>query len=671
MSPLPDARATSPDAPTADEREARIRALRAKRRARLRRLAIRSGVGTGLTLLLVGVFAYWLLTTVAGRDVLLAQIKARLPADASLQWQRAEGPASGPMTLYGVHFRWKKLDFVARRVVLDPALRPLLGRRLRLDALRIDGATLDLPPSDKPFELPRWPDSLPQITVPLALQADDIRVDGLRITREAAPLVDIRRLRGGLDASTGRLALSNVAIDSDRGQFALHGTYAPREHYRTDLRATALVPVKNSRTPLRLGFIARGDLDAMDVALAGAAPGPVRATLTLRGADRPRWSFNASAHDIDTASLGGTPGDPPQTTNIDVTARGTGGDGRLQGTIVRGDSRITVHPSIVHLEQQVLGFAPLDVELLGGRVRVRGRGDFGERHNARVDYAISARGLRWGEGASRVAADADVGIAGTQAQWAVNGRSRLTRGGRQADVALIGSGRQAMLTVQQLRARMPTGVLDANGRVTWRPQLDWNLRARLAGFDPGYFVPGWDGALRGTLATTGQRTTGQPLQAQVALPSIGGRLRGRRIGGSGQLRIADGRYRGVLALNVDRGRLLAQGDAGFAPLARWNVDARLQRFDPSFVFDGWPARSTRRCTASARDAPAPPANPRDSMRASTCRASAAGCAAAPSPATAACACKVATSAATCSSPPVQAASTRAAASAIASTSMRA
>ncbi|WP_133479661.1 translocation/assembly module TamB domain-containing protein [Cognatilysobacter segetis] len=587
MSRLPDATPTPADAPTPDEREARIRELRAKRRARMRRLALRSGIGTGVVLLLVGVFAYWLLTTIAGRDLLLAQIKARLPADASLTWTRAEGPASGPMTLHGVHFRWKKLDFVARRVVLDPALRPLLGRKLRLDALQVDGATLDLPPSDKPFELPRWPDSLPQITVPLALQADDIRVDGLRITREAAPLIDIRRLRGGLDASTGRLALSNVAIDSDRGRFALHGTYAPRERYRTDLQATALVPAKNSRAPLRLGFVARGDLDAMDVALAGAAPGPVRVMLTLRGADRPRWTFAASAHDVDTAALGGTPGDPPQTTDIDFSARGTGGDGRLQGAIVRGDSRITVHPSVVHLEQQVLGFAPLDVELLGGRVLVRGRGDFGERHNARVDYSIAARDLHWGEGAARVRADADVGIAGTQSRWAVNGRSRLARGGRQADVSLVGSGRQAMLTVQQLRARMPTGVLDANGRVTWRPQLDWNLRARLAGFDPGYFVPGWDGALRGTLATTGRRVTGQPLQAQVELPSLGGRLRGRRIGGSGNVHVNDGLYRGVLALTVDDGRLLAQGEAGFAPLARWNGDARLQRFDPSFLFDGW------------------------------------------------------------------------------------
>ncbi|WP_133501457.1 translocation/assembly module TamB domain-containing protein [Cognatilysobacter terrigena] len=588
MSPLPDAPPPDPREPTPEEREARIRELRAKRRARLRTLGIRSAIGSGALLVAIIAFAYWLLTTIAGRDLLLAQIKARLPADASLEWKDAEGPASGPMTLHDVRFRWKKLAFAAQRVTIDPALRPLLGRRLRLDAMQVESATLDLPPNDKPFELPRWPQSLPQIVVPLSLQADDIRIDGLRVTRQAAPLIDIRRVRGGLDASTGRLVVSKVAIDSDRGRFALNGTYAPVDRYRTDFVATALVPVKGSSAPLRLGFVARGDLDAMNVALAGAAPGPVRATMTLRGAHRPHWVVQANAHDVDLGAITGTPTDPPQMAQLDLDARGTGGDGTVRASFVHGDTRVLVHPSTLHLEQQVLAFAPLDVEMLGGRIVVRGRGDFGERHNARVDYTVAARGLRWGEAASQVIADADVAIAGTQSAWTVKGTSALVRGGRRAELALNGVGRQGVLTVQRLQARMPTGTLDANGRITARPQLDWNLRANLAGFDPGYFAPSWSGALRGAFATTGRRDDAGVLHAVVDAPQLGGTLRGRRVGGSAHINLDDGLYRGVLALNVAGGRLLAQGEAGFSPLARWNATAQLQRFDPSFLIDGWP-----------------------------------------------------------------------------------
>lgn len=607
MSTLPDAPHDSTE-PTAAEREALIVELQAKRRARHRKLALRSGLVTAGVLVFLAAFAYWLLTTVAGRDLLLAQIKARLPANASLVWKSAEGPASGPMTLHDVRFSWDRMTFTAQRITLDPALRPLLGRRLRLDALQIENATLDLPPNDKQFELPRWPDALPQITVPLNLRADDVRIDGLRVTRQAAPVIDVRRLRGGIDASTGRLALSKVAIDSDRGRFALHGTYAPAERYRTDLVATALVPVRNTRTPLRLGFVARGDLDAMNVAIAGAAPGPLRAMLTLRGADKPRWQLHASAQGIDTASLSATPATTTDTTDLVLDANGMGGDARVSAGLTRGATHVAIRPSTLHLQDQVLAFAPLDIELLGGRVIVRGRGDFGERRDARVDYSVVARGLRWGDPAthSQVRADIDGGIAGTQANWAVNGRGTLTRAGRAAQVELVGTGHKAKLGVQRLQARMPTGVLVATGDVSWRPELDWNLSGRLDGFDPGYFVPGWEGVLHGTFATRGHQPVGAPVVASVDVPSLGGRLRGRRLGGSGHVKLDAGRYAGVVALTVDKGRLLAHGDATVAPLLRWNIDGTLQRFDPSFFVAGWPgAVDAQLHTRGQRSAAAP------------------------------------------------------------------
>ena len=153
---------------TPEEREERIAELRRKRRARLRFLAIRSAiVSAALVVLLIGV-VYWLVTTIGGRDTLLNQIVQRLPDNATLSWQRAEGPVSGPLTMHDVRFTYDAIVFTAQRVTLDPALLPLLGKTLRLDALQIENASLDLPHSEEPFELPRWPDSLPQIAPPLA-----------------------------------------------------------------------------------------------------------------------------------------------------------------------------------------------------------------------------------------------------------------------------------------------------------------------------------------------------------------------------------------------------------------------------------------------------------------------------------------------------------------------
>jgi len=161
---------------------------RAARRTVARRWALRSLLGIAALTALILLLAYWLLNTIGGRDVLLRQIVARLPDGTTLTWRAADGPAAGPLTLHDVRFVHRTcsdkdgepvafgvcddpgtLVFTARLAVLDPAIRPLLGRRLRLDALDIEHATLDLADSNEPFELPRWPDVLPQINPPLFL----------------------------------------------------------------------------------------------------------------------------------------------------------------------------------------------------------------------------------------------------------------------------------------------------------------------------------------------------------------------------------------------------------------------------------------------------------------------------------------------------------------------
>src|SRR5690606_38635301 len=234
---------------------------------RRRRFWAWSGLGVLALVLAVLVAVYWLLQTVAGRDVLLAQIVSRLPVDSALTWERAEGPVAGPLVLHGLEFRYQDYRFTARRAVLDPDIRPLLGRRLRLDAFVLEDATLNLARSDEPFELPSWPESLPAIEMPLAIKADAIMVDGLRVSSGGEPVIDIRRLRGGCDIANGRLHAEHLQVDSDLGLVAVHGDYVPAKDYRSDLLATAVFPATDGGVPARLGLIARGDLSRMEVGI--------------------------------------------------------------------------------------------------------------------------------------------------------------------------------------------------------------------------------------------------------------------------------------------------------------------------------------------------------------------------------------------------------------------
>lgn len=598
-----------PNAPVPEQHDARIAELRARRRARMRVLAWRSAfIAVGLALLAT-VLLIWLLNTVGGRNVLLNQIVARLPAGTTLTWTSAEGPASGPLTLHGVRFSMpRQLDadcvstdtascamgritFNAQTIVLDPAIRPLLGRRLRLDALVVRNAMLDLPRSDTPFELPRWPESLPGVAPPLALQADDIRIDGLAVTREAQPLVMIRSARGGLDASDGELHVERLAVDSDRGRFTAHGDYAPRDNYRTDLLLTAVLPAPGGRTPPRVGVVARGDLSRLLVAASGNAPAPLHAVLTLSdrtGGDAPQWTLRANSEALDPGLLSGV-GDPTTPIAFDLRANGIGGDARLQGNLKRGDFAATIQPSRVRLDDQVLVLQPLVIDLLDGRVSARGRVDLrqatgGDTGDPQIRLALNARNLRWlgsTPDAPAVIADADIGIAGTPDQWATIGNATFQRGTQQAKVDFDGRGDRAQVQVRKLHAAMPTGALDATGHVRWSPTLDWDGNATLAGFDPGYFLPDWNGAVNGRIASTGATRTDGALDARFDVQQLGGRLRGRPLGGHGRIAMlvpanenAATRYEGDIALTLGASRVTARGTiadkldvhANFAPL---------------------------------------------------------------------------------------------------------
>lgn len=561
---------------------------------RWRNILWRAGIAAVLAGVATLALACWLVATPGGRDVLLGQIAARLPAGTVLTWVRAEGPLAGPLVLHDVHVSMPRqrdpdcvptaqarcamgtLGFDARTLVLDPALFPLLAGTLHLDALDVRDATLVLPRSDTPFELPTWPDVLPAIEPPLHLRADAIRIDGLRVLQEGQPRIAIQRARGGLDARSGRLHIERLAVDSDRGRFTLHGDYAPGDHYRSDLLATAVLPAPAGQAAPRLGLVARGDLSRMVVALAGHAPAPLRATLTLQGnADAPRWQLDANSEALDIALLDGR-GVAGLPLRFTLAASGNGGAARVQGTLQRGDFSLSVLPSSLRLQEQRLQLQPLVVATLGGRIVANGVADLRDPANTALKLALNARGLRWQDAAGNTAvlADADLGVAGTLERWTLQGQARLARGGDRASVDVTGSGDRDGMRFDTLHAAMPQGRLDASGTLAWTPALQWQAQAQLAGFDPGYFAPDWPGAINGAVRSNGTLRDGKGLLAHLDARELGGTLRGRALSGRGSVDIDGDAYAGDIALALGGSRIDAKGrmastldvNATFAPL---------------------------------------------------------------------------------------------------------
>ena len=595
-----------------EEREARIAELRERRRTRLRWLAVRSGIASLVLAVLVIFGAYWLLMTFGGRDFLLSQVTARLPAGTTLEWRDAEGPASGPLSLYDLRFvqmscpddasgepvpygqcdEHRILVFTAERVTIDPAVLPLLGRLLRLDVLDVENAVLALPPpveDDEPFQLPTWPGSLPQIgPLPLSLQATAIRVDDLRVIGADGPLIQVHQVRGGLNAGEGLLELDQVLVDSDRGRFTVHGNYAPRDNYGVDLTAGATMPAPPGRTRPNFGLVARGDAGHLDLVLTGHAPSRVLATLALRGGEDPDWRLQARTDGLDIGLLTGS-GESGAPLALDLVADGLGGQMHLEGSFAQGEFSAVVLPSTVRLEDQVLELDPLAVELLDGRIRVRGHADFSDEEGGPAGrFAINAAGLRWGGGPDEagepgvaVVADARLGLAGTMQSWAAIGEADLARDGISASVELDARGNGEGMALRRLHAAMPTGSLQGSGQLAWAPALEWDIDAVLASFDPGYFAPGWEGAIDGVIASQGSTRDDGGLEVGVDLADLGGQLRGRALDGSGRFAMhgpaaasapgAPAHYDGELALSLGDSRV----EATASITERLDIDARL------------------------------------------------------------------------------------------------
>lgn len=548
----------------------------------------------GLVLLAL-LLVYWLLQTVAGRDVLLAQVVARLPVGATLTWSKVDGPVAGPLVLHNLDFRYDDIHFTAERAYLDPDIRPLLGRKLQLDALQIKNATLNLAKSDEPFEMPSWPGSLPQIEMPLAIQADTIIIDGFRITQAQEPVIDITKLRGGLEIANGEFRARQLKVDSDLGDFRVDGRYVPRSDYSTDITIGAVLPAPRGRTPARLGLVARGDLDRMEIALAGHAPAPLQASLIFDGRDEPVWKASARSKELDLALL--VPGMDASTStstplSLDFQATGKGGQANLQGRIQQGDLAVELAPSNVGLADQVLTVSPLVVKGFGGQARLQGTADFRDRENASLRFAIVANDLTFvpeadptTPGAAKPVPvtlnEARMGLAGTLKNWAAVGTASVEREQQSADLTFDVRGSDTAARIKQLQAKTPGGALDVTGQVAWAPQLDWDVAAKLAAFDPGYFVPGWDGRLSGNVASKGRQLplpAGSPAgtagiyEATVDVPGINGMLRNRRVDAQGRFALRGQQGEGNVRLAVGNSRLTARGSVG----DRLDVQAQLE-----------------------------------------------------------------------------------------------
>lgn len=130
-------------------------------------------------------------------------------------------------------------------------------------------------PSDEPFELPRWPEILPALDMPVTLVVESLQVRRLSIIGEGKPRLRIERADGRFTLGDGMLDLPELRIDSDRGPMRFAGFYRPRDNYRTQMRGDAELRLDPNSAPNRVSLLATGHLDDFRLQLRDPGAGAV------------------------------------------------------------------------------------------------------------------------------------------------------------------------------------------------------------------------------------------------------------------------------------------------------------------------------------------------------------------------------------------------------------
>jgi translocation and assembly module TamB len=394
------------------------------------KIALKIGLWSGGVLLLL-VFAIvaaisWVLFTTPGARWVAEQATSRFAP--MVKYARIDGTIAGELTV--TDFRFEGDPTVAKvriaRMTVDPTLRMLFSRVLRIDRAEVEGLVLTLPEQEKPDE----PDEPLWVEPPLEVVVKDFALRDGRIVKANEKLFSVRQL--GIAARWSR-----EAIDIDRlellpgdieGDLSVQGRITPAGH---TLRGVLDAKWKNVVIPEKLAgrvlatagalhiegtpekYLAKGELDV-------GPPGDLtHAVLDVSGTDaraelrtlelRQRagrfavngtiefqpvaWDLTADARDFNPGTL---LADWPGKINLALSTRGVLADAGPRGNVNIGRLDGTLRGRPIAGGGDLAFAAPAtlsgDLNLRSGRSRVAVRGaSHGQKGiDANVELAVAS-----------------------------------------------------------------------------------------------------------------------------------------------------------------------------------------------------------------------------------------------------------------------------------------
>jgi len=507
------------------------------------RWLIRLFISLIILLLLLGVMGYGVLYTAFGRDLVLNQIANYLPEDMTLHLGQSEGRLAGPLTVYDARFTHEKVEIHAYKITFTLDFLALFNKTVYLKDVEIDNTHLQINPSEEktPFQWPRWPEMVPAIDLPIIIRADDFQINDLRISRkvlgQSVPLIQIKTAQGSIELNHGGIDAQHIIIRSNLGKFNVNGYYQPRKNYQTNLTLKMLLPAEFMGTlsdngqAVPLGLVARGDQSQMELALAADIPQRLRLHVLLNEHTQPQWQLDLHAPELNISHWL-----PAADSPLTLVAHMSGQDNTVQfnGTLQQPDQQWQIKQSTWQLAEQALIADNVVFNIFGGQVQLHGEIDLTDFDNLTVHLNGNAEQLTW---ENLHLPQGQFALNGGIDNWQASGQLHVQREQQRAQLDFALSGDNQHMQVEQLMALTPEGSLVLTGSLGWDPVLRWQADGALANFDPGYFLPGWDGRLFGTLHTQGQKPVDMPLHIHLVISQLHGHLRQQAVSAQAQVTI--------------------------------------------------------------------------------------------------------------------------------------
>lgn len=511
-------------------------------RAPLKKWLKRIGIAFAVLVAVLVAFATWLLATESGARFALKRVASAL--DGKLVIAQLRGTLAGHLELRDVAYKDASIGIDARlksvAIVYDVA--PLLHKTLHVRRLDIDGVQVALTtvPSRPPSPTTPAPSMQAMLTPPLDIVLDQLHVGTITLTQDGKVTFASDSLDVAASWSHTALIVRQFALRASAGKVDLSGML---DSYR-DLRGKARLDFHWQAGSHRYAGVLDLDHDGAH----GSAHGNI-------------------AIDAYTAQI-----DP------------------LQFAFANG--KFTVAKLVVHSPQipgtlQATASAQLDAHPIAGNATL-----------AWTDVELPADLT-----GQALATHGRLDASGSAQAFAAKGELSVGPPGQLADIAVQLGGTPGKIALQQLELKQVNGGLNASGEIILEPQFGWNIRAQARRLDPGVFAKDWPGAVDFAISTNGQMHKDGPA-GTLTLDTFGGTLRGRALGGDGELRFAaPATLDGTLRLQSARSTIVLRGkgdkrteftaDVNVAALSDWLPQAG-GRLRGTLAAQGvWPALDAR------------------------------------------------------------------------------